>query len=113
MGNPNDIESQKAGRNLYRAFFNGADSAEQLMEIMAHRLPGMPFPASISGLLLDSGTDEEILDYLRPILDYLVKDLGLYPSILLVSVQAESPEKAEAIARKIKKIQALRDDYTL
>jgi len=113
MGQPNDLESQKAGRKLYKAFFSGVDSVEQLKEIMAHRLPGMPFPASISGIFLDSKPDEEILDYLRSILDYLVKDLGLYPSILLVSVQAESAEKAEAIARKIKKIQALRDDYKL
>ena len=80
---------------------------------MAHRLPGMPFPATISGVYLASKPDEEILDYLHSILDYLVKDLGLYPSILLVSVQAESPQKAKIIARKIKKIQALRDHYQL
>ena len=113
MGRQNDTESQKAGRKLYKAFFSGVDSLEQLKKIMTHRLPGMPFPASISGIFLDSKPDEEILDYLHSILDYLVKDLGLYPSILLVSVQAESPEKAGIIARKIKKIQALRDNYKL
>jgi len=111
MGMPNDIESQKGGRKLYRAFFNGVASVEQLKEIMAYRLPGMPFPASISGVFLDSKSDEEILDYLRSILDYQVKEIGLYPSILLVSVQAESQEKAKAIAKKIKKIQKFRDEY--
>ncbi|MBU0462678.1 MAG: hypothetical protein KKD21_02115 [Proteobacteria bacterium] len=113
MGKPNDTKSQKAGRKLYKAFFNGVDSVEQLKEVMAYRLPGMPFPASISGIFLDSGPDKEILDYLRLILDFLVKDQGLYPAILLASVQAESPEKAKSIARKIKKIQALRDEYKL
>ena len=113
MGQSNDRSSQKAGAKLYNAFFSGVDSVEQLKEVMAQRLPGLPFPATISGIALDSRPDEEIIDYLRSILDFLVKEHGLYPSILLASVQAESPEKAKTIARKIKKIMALRDEYSL
>jgi len=113
MGLPHDPVSQKAGRKLYKAFFNGVDSVEQLKDVIAYRMTGMPFPASVSGIFLDSSPEEEILEYLNSTLNYLVRDLGLYPSISLTSVQAESPEKARSIAKKIRKIQALRDSFKI
>lgn len=113
MGKPKDPESQLIGKKLYDAFFNGVDDINMLKEIIEHRMPGMPFPASISGSFLNSKSEKEIITYLRSVLDILVKDLGLYPSILLASVQAESPDKSKLLANKIKKIREFRDEYIL
>ena len=113
MGQPNDRESQKGAAALYKAFFGIEASVASLKASMAYRLPGMPFPASISGRVLNSWNSARILAYLREALDFLVKQEGLYPSITLVSVQAESKHKAFEIADKIRAIQDLRDEYRL
>jgi hypothetical protein len=113
MGRPGDSESQKGGRDLYKAFFNGVDSVTQLENVLSHSLPGLPFPAAISGLALDSKSSEELVNYLRSVLDFLVREQGRYPAILLTSVQADSREKAKAIAQKIEMIKKLRDEYQL
>ncbi len=113
MGLPKDKESQKAGAALYKAFFTGTDSLDELKQAAAGRLPGMPIPVAISGPALDSASSGDLIDYLSPRLDFLVKEHGLYPSIMLASVQADSPQKARAIADKIQKIKAFRDEYAL
>ncbi|MEW6265800.1 MAG: uroporphyrinogen decarboxylase family protein [Thermodesulfobacteriota bacterium] len=113
MGRPGDKESQKGGAALYKVFYGGAESMDSLKQAMALRLPGLPFPVAVSGPALDSKSGEEIVAYLRSTLDFLVKEQGLYPSILLSSVQAETPEKAKAIAEKIKMINRLRYEYRL
>ena len=113
MGKQGDRASQKTGSSLYRAFYSGSETVEGLKEIVANRLPGIPLPVSISGPALDARSGEELIEYLRPRLDFLIKEEGLYPCILLASVQAESPEKAAAIACKIEMINAFREDYRL
>lgn len=113
MGRPKDKDSQKSGAALFKAFFSGTDSLDELKQAAGNRLPGMPIPVAISGPALDSASSEDLIAYLIPRLDFLVKEQGLYPSILLSSVQADSPEKAKAIADKIQKIKAFRDEYAL
>jgi len=113
MGQPHDPESQKGGASLYKAFFGVGESIESIKAAINFRLPGMPFPASISGRALNSWSSREIVDYLKEALDFLVKGQGLYPSITLVSVQAESRENALDIAEKMNAVKALRDEYEL
>jgi hypothetical protein len=113
MGRPGDRESQRGGAELYRAFFSGVERVADLESVLSHRMPGMPFPAAVSGRALDDRPVDELLDYLKRVLDYLVGEQGMYPMILLSSVQADSPAKARTIASKIKRIQKLRDDYPL
>ncbi|MCF8026185.1 MAG: hypothetical protein K9K82_11955 [Desulfobacteraceae bacterium] len=113
MGQPGDRDSQRGGAELYRAFFSGVEKIKDLESVLSHRMPGMPFPAAISGRALDSRPLDELLDYLKQVLDYLVGEKNMYPMILLSPVQADSPDKARAIGSKIKRIQALRDSYLL
>ena len=113
MGRPDDPESQKGGARLYRAFFMGTDSLEELKAVAAGRLPGLTLPATISGPALDSWPGPKLIEHLRPVLDFLVKDQGLYPSITLASVQADSPEKAQEIAAKMRMIREFRDGYEI
>lgn len=113
MGRPGDPDSQKNGAKLYKAFFKGADSVDELKALVDGRMPGMPIPASISGPALDDRTEDELIAYLEPVLDFLVKDQGIYPSILLASVQADSPEKAGLIAARMKALARFRDQYIL
>lgn len=113
MGSADDPQSRKAGAKLFKAFFNGVDSVDELDEILSSSMEGLPFPAAVSGPNLDAKSGAELVDYLRPILDYLVGEKSIYPSILLSSVQAHSPEKAREIAEKINIIKAFRDEYRL
>jgi uroporphyrinogen-III decarboxylase len=113
MGKPNDRESQKGGACLYRAFFGVEESVGAIKAAMRYRMPGFPFPATISGRALNSWDTKEILSFLKQALDYLVKEKGLFPSISLTSVQAVSPEKANGIADKMKAIKAFRDEYQI
>jgi uroporphyrinogen-III decarboxylase len=113
MGKPNDRESQKGGASLYRAFYGVGESVEVIKAAIHYRLPGFPFPASISGRALNSWDTKKILSFLKQTLDFLVKEEGLFPSITLISVQAESPDNASNIADKMNAIKAFRDEYEL
>lgn len=113
MGRPRDPRSRKAGAGLYKAFFSGVSSVAELAEVLSLKMDGMPLPVAVSGLKLDSGSGPEIIEYLRPKLDFMVKEKGLYPSILLASVQAPSKEKAREMAGKILMIRKMRDEYQL
>ena len=114
MGKPNNIESQKISTSLYGAFFGVGESLSAIkMAAQEDRSPGFPFPASISGRALDTWDIKSILNFLKPALDFLVKEKGIYPSVSLSSVQAHTPEKAHDLAEKIKIIKAFRDDYLL
>ena len=113
MGKPNDRESQKGGASLYSAFFGVGESVDEIKTAMQYRLPGFPFPASISGRALNSWDTERIVGFLKQALDFLIKEEGVYPSITLISVQAESQDNASDIADKIKAIKAFRDEYKL
>ena len=113
MGKPHDRESQKGGASLYRAFYGVGESLDAIKAAMQYRLPGFPFPASISGRALNSWDSREIIAFLKEALDFLIHEEGLYPSITLISVQAESEENASDIADKINEIKAFRDTYEL
>jgi len=113
MGKPNDLESQKGGRYMYDAFFASKDSLEAIKLALPYSMPGFPFPVTISGRALNSWSNEKLISFLKQASDFLVKENGIYPSISLISVQAESPEKATEIANKINAIKAFRDEYKL
>jgi len=113
MGKPNDRESQRGGASLYRAFYGVGESVRAIKEAVRYRLPGFPFPASISGRALNSWDTKKILSFLKQALGFLVNEEGLYPSITLISVQAESPDNASNIADKMNAIKAFRDEYEL
>jgi uroporphyrinogen-III decarboxylase len=113
MGHPKDRESQHGGAMLYDAFFGISESIEPIREAIKYRMEGMPFPAAISGRALNEWDAQQIISHLKKVLNFLVKDQGLYPSITLVSVQADSPGNAQDIARKIQKVREFRDQYIL
>ena len=114
MGKPGNPESQKISSSLYGAFFGVGESIDAVkMAAKEDAAPGFPFPAAISGRALDTWDIDRIIEFLKACLDFLVKERGLYPSISLSSVQADSPEKASELATKMKTIAAFRDDYAL
>ena len=112
MGLPNDKESQEIDASLFKAFFGVGESIEAIREATRYRAPGFPFPAAISGRALNSWDKEKIISFLREALDYLNGE-GIYPSITFASVQADTVEKAYDIAKKMKAINAFRDQYEL
>lgn len=114
MGKPNNPESQQISSSLYDAFFGVGESLDAIKTATKEDAsPGFPFPAAISGRALDTWDIDRILEFLKTCLDFLVKEKGFYPSISLSSVQADSPEKASALATKMKAIKAFRDEYSL
>jgi len=64
MGKPNDRKSQKGCASLYRAFYGVGESVGAIKEAVNYRLPGLPFPASISGRALNSWDTKKILSFL-------------------------------------------------
>jgi uroporphyrinogen-III decarboxylase len=113
MGIPNDQESKKADMSLFKAFFGVGESIEAIKEATRYRAAGFPFPAAISGRALNSWDTKMILSFLNAALDYLINKEGIYPSISLSSVQADTVDKASDIAEKIKAVNAFRDEYAL
>jgi hypothetical protein len=113
MGLPNNPESQKVDEALYGAFFGVGESINAIRKGLRYRVAGFPFPAAISGRALNNWQSDRILSFLTDGLEYLVNEEGLYPSISLSSVQAETKEIAMALADKIKAVQAFRDGYKL
>lgn len=113
MSRSDDPNKKSVGARMYKVFFSGADSMAELEEVLSLAMEGFPFPAAISGPSLDTKSGPELVGYLRSTLDFLVRKKGIYPSILLSSVQAHSPDKAKEIAEKIMMIKALRDEYQL
>jgi len=113
MGRPEDPESQKDGRALYRAFFGVNDSIEDIENAFRLAPPGMPFPLAVSGRMLDSWEADRIVGFLDQAVDFLVRQHGVYPSLTLISVQASTPEKARDISRKLKIIRGFRDGLRL
>ena len=113
MGLPNDKESQKIDVSLFKAFFGVGESMEAIKGAVLYRVPGFPFPAAISGRALNSWDSKRIISFLNNILDYLINDQGIYPSITFASVQSDTIENACDIANKIKTVNAFRDEYKL
>lgn len=113
MGKASDPESQVAGRALFNAFFGAKESVDAIRDAARYTMPGWPFPASISGRALSAWNIDAIIEFLNQALDFLVKEEGLFPSISLVAVLANSPEEAEDLAAKIKVIDQFRNEYQL
>jgi hypothetical protein len=113
MGRAGDRESQEGGVFLYRAFFGVNESLATITRAMEHLLPGFPFPVTLSGQTLDTWGIDRILAFLREALDFLIKEKGVYPSIHLASVLADSPEAAKRIAEKLEAIRQFRDTYEI
>lgn len=113
MGRVGDRESQEGGALLYRAFFGVNESLATITRAVEHLLPGLPFPVTISGQTLDTWESDQILDFFKEALDYLIKEKGVYPSIHLASVLADSPEAAKRIALKLEAIKQFRDGYKI
>jgi len=113
MGRPDDPISQKEGRYLYQALYGTTESVETIRKAVRYRLPGFPFPVSISGRALSNWSQRELLHFLSEALEYLVAGGGLYPAISLISVQAESSEKAGEVADKMKAIAEFRNQYEI
>ena len=113
MGQPGDRTSQKGARALYRAFFGIGESVDSIRAAFEHKIPGLPFPLSVSGRMLDAWPVDRIIAYLEEGLDFLVGRCGIFPSLNLISIQAESRDKAAAVAEKLKALVAFRDHYRL
>lgn len=113
MGMPNDPESQKVDEALYGAFFGVGESIEAIKKGMRYRSPGFPFPAAISGRALNFWDTDRILAFLTEALEYLEEEEGIYPSISLSSVQADTKESAQAIADKINAVKVFREKHEL
>ena len=113
MGLPNDPESQKTDGALFKAFFGVGESLEAIKEATRYRAAGFPFPAAISGRALNSWDSERILSFLKAAVDLLIHEEGIYPTISLSSVQADTIENATDIAQKIKAVNAFRNEYRL
>ena len=113
MGKPNDPQSQKGGAALYKAFFGTTESIDAIKEASRYVMAGWPFPASISGRALSGWDTDRVLAFLKKAVDFLVTEQGIYPSLSLVSVIANSSESAEDIANKMHAIKEFRDGYNL
>lgn len=113
MGVPNDPASQKIDASLFVAFFGVGESLEDIKKGVYYRSPGFPYPAAVSGRALNNWDVDRIISFLQNALDYLVREEGIYPSISLSSVQAENKDIAKDIAKKIRAINAFRDEYEL
>jgi hypothetical protein len=113
MGLPNNPESQKIDAALYGAFFGVGESIDNIRDGAQYRVPGYPYPAAISGRALNNWDSPRIVAFLKEALHMLINELGIYPSISFSSVQAETKEKAMALAEKIKTVNAFRDEYVL
>ena len=111
MGQSGDKDSQRGGRALYEAFFGVGESLEYIKAAFEYRLPSMPFPLTVSGRMLDSWPTEDVITYLKEGLDFLVGECGIYPSISLIAIQAESKQKASIVANKLKALGDFRDSY--
>lgn len=98
---------------MYRAFFGVNETLATITTAMEHLLPGLPFPVTLSGQTLDTWGIDRILDFFKEALDFLIKEKGVYPSIHLASVLAESPEAAQRIAEKLEAIRQFRDAYEI
>ncbi|MFH1481356.1 MAG: hypothetical protein ABIG67_08805, partial [Pseudomonadota bacterium] len=89
------------------------ESLEAIKEATRYRAAGFPFPAAISGRALNSWDSERILSFLKAAVDLLIHEEGIYPTISLSSVQADTIENATDIAQKIKAVNAFRNEYRL
>jgi hypothetical protein len=113
MGKPNDHKIQMDMAMFYNAFFGIGESVEAIKMSVDYRIPGFPFPVSISGRALNSWDKNEILSFLHNAVDFLVREKGLFPAINLISIQAESPENASEIADKLIAINSFREEYVI
>ena len=113
IGKSGDPDSRKGGMALYDTFFGTNESVESVKEAYEYKLPGMPFPLSISGRMLDSWPVEKIIAFLDESLHFLVHDKKIYPSINLISLQAENKRKAMTVAVKIKALIDYRNKYKI
>jgi hypothetical protein len=113
MGREGDSTSQREGWDLYQAFYGITESVEAVRRAADLKMPGFPLPISVSGRALASWDKQRLLSFLEEAVGYLVKERGLFPSIALVSVQAESREKAGDIAEKMKAVAEFRNRYEL
>lgn len=113
MGLPNNPESQQIDMAFFNAFSGVGESIDNIKTASKYRAPGFPFPAAISGRALNNWETDRIIDFLKEALDVLVNQEGLYPSICFSSVQADTQKNALAIAKKIKAVNAFRDEYLL
>lgn len=113
MGKANDPESQKGGKALFRAFFGTTESVDAIKEAARFTMAGWPFPASISGRALTSWEVGRVIAFFKEAVDFLVKEQGVYPSLSMISVIANSAESAEDIANKMHAIREFRDSYEI
>jgi hypothetical protein len=112
VGRPDDEASRKAGRILYDALFGTKESLEVIEEALKHVIPGFPFFVAVSGRMLVNWPKDEILDFVKKGVD-LVRSHNLYPAISLISVQPPSPESAQDVADKMRRINEFRNSYSL
>ena len=111
MGEPNDRKIQKEMASFYNAYYGLGESVEAIKKAVRYRIPGFPFPVSISGRALKSWNTKKIISFLKEAVDFLVEKERLFPAINLASIQAESPEDASDIADKLTIINHFRDEY--
>ena len=111
IGLPDDKKSQVAARARYRAFFGLCESLDDISQAVEEVTPEYSFPLVISGKMLDKWEADKILRFLNEGLEYLINDCSLTTHINLVSIQAESQEKAFQISKKLQTIKAFRDEY--
>jgi hypothetical protein len=110
MGLPNNPDSQKRDKALFSAFFGVGESLENIRAGIGYRVSGYPYPAAISGRALNNWDSKRIIEFLKPALEIILAE-GEYPSISYSSVQADTKASADAIAEKIKTVNAFRDSY--
>lgn len=113
MGDPGDLESQKAGRILFDHYFGTKESLDVIRKGIQYAIPGYPAIITLSGRMMATWPKSDIIDFLEEGLNLLVREKKKYPAIRLTSLQPPNKEEAFKMAEKIRTINDFIDSYKL
>jgi hypothetical protein len=114
MGKPDDSESQKVGRIIFNTFYGTKESLDVIKEGIGYTIPGYPTDyITLSGRMMAAWTKNDITDFLRNALNFLVEERKRYPAIRMTSLNPADKNEAFEMAEKIRAVNNVIDSYEL